>query len=315
MENNKVSGNARPIQPDELTVWLASPKEPNDKNFTDWLAEEKDWVREFNIPIRNLFIFEQAGKFPGKLCFIDEDENHILFAMPAIKKVPDAKDIALRLFQLAIAETRARNISRLEAYLDDCNTPYNALKQALAEAGFQVRKNKVIYERSLEDPITLESDKNLTYISIDETGLELVKQLFFQSLKDSLDYSDDLFPASPEQEFNIIWQPMRRKNLTRVAFYETQPVGIILPDLMDDETGTFTYMAILPEFRGKGFGNTLFVDGLKLFKSIGATQYSDSTGITNLPMIKIFEKNGCKKVMNRIEYIYLIQEANNQNNL
>lgn len=307
-ENNKASGIARKIELSELDIWLASPKESTDKNFADWLAGENDWVVQYNIPIRNLFIFEQAGKFPGKLCFIDEDENHILFAMPAIKKVPDAKNIALQLFQMAITETRARNIPRLETFLDDCNTPYEALKQALAEAGFRVRKNKVIYEKSLEEPFKLESDKKLTYKNIDEIGLETIKRLCFQSLQGSLDYSGDLFPASPEQEFNIIWQPMRRKDLTRVAYFENQPVGLILPDLIDDESGTFTYMAILPEFRGKGFGNTLFVDGLKLFKSIGATQYFDSTGITNQPMIKIFEKNGCTKVMNRIEFVYLIKE-------
>lgn len=308
IEDNQDSGIARKIDLDEMDIWLASPKESTDKNFTDWLAGEKDWVRDFNIPIRNLFIFEQAGKFPGKLCFIDEDKNHILFAMPAIKKAPDAKDITLKLFQLAIAETRARNIPRLETYLDDYNTPYDVLKQALDEARFQVRKNKVIYERSLEEPFKLESDKILTYKSIDEIGLEKVKQLFIQSLQGSLDYSGDLFPALPEKEFDFDWRMMRRKDLTRVAFYDNEPVGLILPDLMDDETGTFTYMAIMPDFRGKGFGNTLFVDGLKLFKSIGASQYYDSTSVTNLPMIKIFEKNGCTKVMNRIEYIYLIKD-------
>jgi ribosomal protein S18 acetylase RimI-like enzyme len=307
IDNNRAGGIARKIEPAELDIWLASPKESTDKNFADWFAEENDWVRQFNIPIRNLFIFEQAGKFPGKLCFIDEDENHILFAMPAIKKVPEAKDIALKLFQLAIAETRARNIPRLETFLDDCNSPYEPLKQALNEAGFQVRKNKVIYEKSLAEPIKLESDKTQTYKNVDEVGLETIKRLCFQSLPGSLDYSGDLFPASPEKEFNAIWQPMRRKDLTRVAYNENQPVGLILPDLIDDESGTFTYMAILPEFRGKGFGNTLFIDGLKLFKSIGATQYVDSTGVTNLPMIKIFEKNGCKKVMNRIEFVYLIK--------
>ena len=309
-ENNKADGIARPIQPSELDIWLASPKESTDKNFADWLAGEKDWVAQFNIPIRNLFIFEQTGKFPGKLCFIDEDENHILFAMPAIKNAPDAKSIALKLFQLAIAETRARKIPRLETFLDDCNAPYEILKQALVETGFRVRKHKVVYEKSLDEPIKFESDKILTYKNIDEIGLEMVMRLFFQSLQGSLDYSGDLFPASPEQEFNIIWQPMRRKNLPRVAYYENQPAGLILPDLIDDETGTFTYLAILPEFRGKGLGNTLFVDGLNLFRSIGATEYFDSTGITNQPMIKIFEKNGCEKVMNRIEFVYLIQQEN-----
>ena len=151
-------------------------------------------------------------------------------------------------------------------------------------------------------------NKILTYKGIDEIGLEKVKQLCIQSLQGSLDYSGDLFPASPEHEFDIDWRMMRRKDLTRVAFYENEPVGLILPDL-DENEGTFTYMAIMPDFRGKGFGNTLFIDGLKLFKSIGASQYSDSTSVTNLPMIKIFEKNGCKKFMNRIEYVYLIQEA------
>lgn len=119
----KIDGIARRIRSDEVNIWYASPKEASESNYEEWIHNEKAWAASFNIPIENLFIFEQGGKFPGKLCFIEEDNEHILFAMPAIKMCPECKNIAINLFQLAISEAKTRNVHRLDTFLDDCNEP------------------------------------------------------------------------------------------------------------------------------------------------------------------------------------------------
>ncbi|MCL0098234.1 hypothetical protein M1O19_07005, partial [Dehalococcoidia bacterium] len=58
----------------------------------------------------------------------------------------------------------------------------------------------------------------------------------------------------------------------------------------------------------RGFGDLLFVDGLNMLRALGALKYLDSTNILNYPMIKVFERNGCKKIMARMEFVYLIRD-------
>lgn len=305
MANTEIVGTARKIRNDELDAWYASPKEASEPGFEDWVRKEKEWVACFNIPIRNLFFFEQGRKFPGKLCFIKEYGEHILFAMPAIKNSHNCKYIALKLFQLAITEARIRNVPHLETFLDDCNNPYKILKEALIEVGFRVRKHKILYGRSLEKPLKHKVEKYITYRSVDELGIEIVKELFLKSLIGSLDNTNDLFPPTPDEEFKVIWKSMHmREKLGKVAFYKHQPMGLVFLDIIEEKTGSFVYLAVLPELRGLGFGDLLFANGLDILRTIGAIKYLDSTSISNYPMIKIFERNGCRRIMSRMEFVY-----------
>lgn len=310
MANTEITGIARKIRSIELDTWYASPKEPSEPSFKNWVEEEKEWVACFNIPIRNLFIFEQGGKFPGKLCFIQEDKDYILFAMPTIKSCPDCKYIALRLFQLAVTEARTRNIPRINTFLDDCNSPYEILKEALIKAGFQVGKRKVLYGRSLERLLKHKVKKNLTYRSVGRIGVESVKELFFKSLSGSLEDIDNPFVLTPAEEFKLIWKSTHvRKDFWKVAFYKHQPVGLVFPDVVQEKTGSFVYLAVLPEFRGRRFGDLLFLDSLDMLRSMRATEYLGSTNISNYPMIKIFERNVCRKIASRMEFVYQIRDG------
>ncbi|MCL0079106.1 GNAT family N-acetyltransferase, partial [Dehalococcoidia bacterium] len=187
--------------------------------------------------------------------------------------------------------------------------PYEILEEALVQAGFRVSKHKALYERSLEKPLLHKADKSLTYASVTKLGVETVKELFLRSLSGSLDNVDALFTQTPDEEFKAICGPIQqRQKLWRVAFYKHEPVGLVFPDIVQEKTGTFVYLSVLPEFRGRGFGDLLFVDGLNMLRALGALKYLDSTNILNYPMIKVFERNGCKKIMARMEFVYLIRD-------
>jgi len=54
-----------------------------------------------------------------------------------------------------------------------------------------------------------------------------------------------------------------------------------------------SYMAITPEFRGRGFGEWVHRKGFAMLKSQGGDLYHGGTNSKNSSMIRLFEKHGC----------------------
>ena len=76
---------------------------------------------------------------------------------------------------------------------------------------------------------------------------------------------------------------------------ETGEIGVLLPQVFEDDpsSGTLSYLAVMPERRGQGFGRRLHQFGLQRLKDLGAVTYRGSTDAENAPMLAIFAANGC----------------------
>lgn len=72
------------------------------------------------------------------------------------------------------------------------------------------------------------------------------------------------------------------------------PVGVLLPQADDDATGTLSYIGVVPSRRGHGLGRELHATGLSLLAGRGKTRYIGSTDLRNAPMLRVFERNGCR---------------------
>jgi hypothetical protein len=59
------------------------------------------------------------------------------------------------------------------------------------------------------------------------------------------------------------------------------------------DTGTLLYIGLAPEHRGRGLGRLLHAQALASLKAAGASSYEDATAASNLPMRRVFERNGC----------------------
>ncbi len=75
----------------------------------------------------------------------------------------------------------------------------------------------------------------------------------------------------------------------------SRAVGVLLPQQFSDKPseGTLSYLGVMPDFRGQGYGARLHQRGLDLLFSWGVKRYIGSTGQTNLAMQRVFEKNAC----------------------
>jgi len=297
VKNSEIKGIARRIGTEELDTWIASPMLPSEAEFEDWVEDETDFVS--NIPIKNLIIFEQNGQFPGKLAFVHEETKRLVFLAPAIRDCSHVKSIALSLFHCAISEAKTRSIPELTGIIDNCNEHCDILKDCLLETGFVEHEQKIIYRRNLKTPLICKEEKTLEYRSLKELDDESLKEgqaLYYDS-------SDSL------EQFKNKW--FSRGKHWKLVFYEDRLVGLSFLNL-NEHVATLDYLAVDPEVQGQGFGNAIFVSALNFAISMGATRYIDSTNTSNTPMIKILEKNGCKKYISRTEYIYYVMSDNLQ---
>ena len=85
---------------------------------------------------------------------------------------------------------------------------------------------------------------------------------------------------------------------------EGEAVGVVLPQEFSDSEaeGTLFYVAVLPAFRGRGYGRALHATGLAMLAERGVTRYIGSTDTRNKPMLKVFEANGCPQTATQLFY-------------
>lgn len=90
-----------------------------------------------------------------------------------------------------------------------------------------------------------------------------------------------------------------------IAFDDGVPVGVVFAQRYWDkmEEGSLFVVGLVPKYRGKGFGLILHAKGLELLATSGVTSYVGSTDVQNIPMIRVFEKNGCQlTAVRKIEF-------------
>ena len=81
-----------------------------------------------------------------------------------------------------------------------------------------------------------------------------------------------------------------------LAFYGEELAGMVLPQCFpgQPDAGTLLHIALVPEFRRRGYGKVLHAKGLELLARLGARRYVGSTHVDNSAMIRVFEENGCR---------------------
>lgn len=81
-----------------------------------------------------------------------------------------------------------------------------------------------------------------------------------------------------------------------LAMLKGETVGLLLPQRYPHkpERGTVFYLGVLPKFRGLGYARLLHSKSLEILARLGVNEYVGSADVLNIPMIKIFEINGCE---------------------
>jgi GNAT superfamily N-acetyltransferase len=185
------------------------------------------------------------------------------------------------------------------------------INAALERAGFVVKKEKVFVEKDLEGFSSPHEDP-FTYRSLAEVGEDRFLDVMAPASEG--DPFEDASARDPRREFSeLVSFAGSAFDATwwRAAYLDHDPIGVVLPQSFANKKheGTLFYVAVIPEFRGRGFGRILHATGLAFLADHGVSRYIGSTDARNLPMIAVFRTNGCEQTGRQLFYGALRREA------
>lgn len=184
---------------------------------------------------------------------------------------------------------------------------YQPMELLLLQNNFKMYVEKQYIEKEI---INYQSpyEKIFDFKSLKDTGKESFLSIYAGLFLENK--SRDFAGKTPEQDFSELVEYAGEEfnaEFWEIVYYQQRPVGVVMPQIYPDsngkEGGLFNW-GFLPTYRGKGWGKVLHSYALERLSQMGVTMYIDSTDIENEAMLKVFEKNQCKKVGIRKQYIY-----------
>jgi ribosomal protein S18 acetylase RimI-like enzyme len=175
---------------------------------------------------------------------------------------------------------------------------------ALERAGFEVEKKKAFVARGLKGDLP-ERGVDFAFRSLFEVGKPEFLRIMTEAAQG--DPFEDVTDGDPEADFNELVEGAGNRfdpASWMLAQVGDDVVGVVLPQELpgDDKEGTLFYVAVLPAFRGRGYGRALHAAGLSMLAERGVTRYVGSTDTRNAPMLRVFEANGCPQTGTQLFY-------------
>ncbi|HET7578197.1 MAG TPA: GNAT family N-acetyltransferase [Bacillales bacterium] len=209
-------------------------------------------------------------------------------------------------FQSLLQETvnyvTKEGIPSVSITLDEKQAADQKLVRILKGAGFKKHAVQYFYKRDLRDLKDINQDF-LEIKSIDEVGDIFFEKCWEAASSLSLNAGASL---TIDEEFEGMKSELGadyRKSCL-VALYKGEVIGVTMPHIEPGTTdeGRLFYFGLVPEYRGKGLAARLHRWSLQYLKELGATHYIGATGHQNLPMQKVFQKNGCRPFGTKVTF-------------
>ncbi|MFC4619580.1 GNAT family N-acetyltransferase [Camelliibacillus cellulosilyticus] len=169
----------------------------------------------------------------------------------------------------------------------------NELISFLGDNGFEKVGTQFFYRRELSS--VSPNQKNF-----DLKNLHSIDDDFFKDIWEQARVASKNAPESTS--IDHLFEGLKEElgpnyeSYCHIAFKDGLSIGMTIPHPEPGtvDEGRIFYIGILPEHRGKGFGQLLHDDSLALLKALGLNVYIGATGAFNVPMQMIFEKNHCQ---------------------
>jgi len=144
-------------------------------------------------------------------------------------------------------------------------------------------------------------EKELKLIPFKEVELSKYQEVYYESSKgdpqvDLTNLSAKGLYEQDKEEISELWN----EDLMYLVSANDEIIGVLNLRTMPHPTtkeqeGAINYMGLLSSARKKGYGKALHLTGLRKLQELGCKSYYGGTDSHNQAMLKIFEKNNCKR--------------------
>jgi len=286
----------RPMRPGQETTWLGMNLSPSEVEAS--LPDFTERVRKGSVDERSFLLAFDGPRCVGRL--------EGVFPAPAVYIVreihavegPDTLGIEDALCAYLRPSFAGERVSVVTWDVPESE----AINDALGRAGFEIRKRKIVVERSIAGYTSPYHDP-FTYSSLEVVGRESFVRIMVEASE------GDPFEDSADRDVDREFQEMvdyagKRFDPTwwTIAGLDGETVGVVLPQAYAgyDDEGTLFYVGVRPPFRGRGYGKILHAAGLEFLSRHGVTTYIGSTDDRNVPMIAVFKANGCARTATQV---------------
>jgi ribosomal protein S18 acetylase RimI-like enzyme len=193
---------------------------------------------------------------------------------------------------------------RLPGLALEVRTAEAAIERALARNGLAAIRDEVGYGRALEAPLAPEPSP-FTLRSYEEAGKAALVAALAEVASDDPFFGRrgmDALDALEEMIENATCGGVLDSSLWYLVEVDGRVAGVMLGQRRvgqrraETREGSFAYIGLTRELRGKGLGSALHAAGLDLLAAAGATEYRDATALDNGAMQRVFERNGCTRL-------------------
>ncbi|PAD22336.1 GNAT family N-acetyltransferase [Terribacillus saccharophilus] len=185
--------------------------------------------------------------------------------------------------------------TRVTVCTEDKN--YDTLHALLTDYGYDLFARKYLYRKQLAEEQRLPFNYRWEAIGMGETNEKRFLEIWKSCMEQSANRAST---RSIENQLDDVKGLLGEKWQTscRIIFQGNIPIAMTIPHLEPgrDGEGRIYYIGTVSAARGKGLGQIVHAASLMMLKEMGAVIYEGSTHADNLPMQRVFEKNGCKVI-------------------
>lgn len=286
----------RPIRPEELEACCAL-------GGAGWLTNvvRRLW-REGTSSPELAYVAEQDGRFVGRVFFHRRwSPTELAMFGTHIDASVDFFGTGRTLLSTALTRLKENGICGVEYAIYDIYDPDPALYQALIEAvGFrQFQEKKRYVWQDSEAAISLHVRLEFRPMSV--VGEEEFESAVGRVTVGTLDREDRarLRKGGAAETARWYMRVLKELEFEPAEWFlgylaDGRLCGLVVPQRLDEKEGAISYIGVVPELRGSGYGFDLLVKGTALLQQKGFETVVAETDAENLPFHAELERAGYK---------------------
>lgn len=173
-----------------------------------------------------------------------------------------------------------------------------AAAEALRGLGFIHRHDRIEYETPLGE-LPGEEGTPLAWESLEPEGpwsLEQVAALLRRACEGDPDFDPQEDALANLRGYLAAADLTRGPECVQVGRLGSEPAAVIIAQVNPDNGWSrITYMAVLPERRGRGLGRWVQRHGFEMMRRQGGAVYHAGTVVENAPMLRLLSEHGCRE--------------------